>query len=248
MGTLAALSLAVCCLPACCMSPGQVPLAKHTAAALLQGVVAADAPFVELIVSMAQEGAAAAAAEAAGETASLSSGAGSSSSSSGSKEGEEGQSSAGWANEGSEEDAGAAGSPVEGSEEGKASPFHYSPLVATCLLLRSMARSAYTTSRKEPAVGFLRRFVQLAGAGSEVAWFAQRLLHPMLLLLPKVLPGVPLVSAGMMGGSHWGMGRQNGVGRGARAFVLSEPVGQLAHYVSNAAVVNSGRLPPKLAG
>ncbi|PRW56260.1 hypothetical protein C2E21_4941 [Chlorella sorokiniana] len=203
------------------LASAAAPLASDAWVEAAEGIVAADAPLVELVVSMAQEGAEAAAAAAASETSSESSSRGSIGGSSeedagspGSvKEGseldaeaapneaseqghEKGAGAAGGVSEdnaeGGEEGAGAADSCSESSREGEGSCFHSSSLVASCLLLRSMARSAYTTAKAEPAVGFLRRFVQLAGTGSEVAWCAQLLLRPVLLVLSKVLPTVPL--------------------------------------------------------
>ena len=144
----------------------------------MQGIVAADAPLVMLVFGMAQDGVEAAATEAASEPASESGS-------------EEGAGSAASDGEGGEEGTGAASGP---SESGGAST--NSRLVAMCLLLRSMVRSAYISGSPQPAVAFLRRFAQLASEGSEATWFAQLLLRPTLLLLSKVLPTIPLVRLG----------------------------------------------------
>ena len=138
----------------------------------LQGIVAADAPLEMLISGMAQDGVEAAAAEAAYEPASEGSSGGAGDSDS----------------EGGGEGTGSASSPGESG-----STVTNSQLVATCLLLLSMVRSAYISGRAQPAAAFLRRVAQLASEGSEASWFAQLLLRPALLLLSKVLPTTPLV-------------------------------------------------------
>lgn len=137
--------------------------------------MAADARLVEVLVGMAQEQAAAAAAVAAAAA-------------EGNEEEEsicgEGEASGGG-ERCSQVAAGAGGS-------GCGAPtWEASRLAATCLLLRSMARSAYITGRPEPAAAFLRRFAQLAG--TEGAWFAQLLLQPVLLLLSRTVSVLPPV-------------------------------------------------------
>lgn len=139
----------------------------------LQAIVAADAQLLELLVGMAADevDAAEAAAAAAAEAEASSEGGG----------------------------GGSADSPASPSHSSTPSEPCSEVCLGTegsrralaCLLLRSMARSAYITATPGPAAAFLRRFASLAvgpQADQSCAWFAQRLLLPVLRLLAVLSP------------------------------------------------------------
>lgn len=157
------------------------PFEEFLASAMLlpQGIVAADARLVELLVGMAQEQSDAAAGPPPAAAAEIQAIAVQGEGSSSEREGSSGD----------EEGSGVAVAAGDTDEGGPA--WGDSRLAAACLLLRSMARSAYITGKAEPATAFLRRFTQLAG--TEGAWFAQLLLHPVLLLLSQAVSPLPLV-------------------------------------------------------
>lgn len=178
-------STVVGCLPAClsgCCSKcaTQQPRRSWRCAIrrLPQALVAADAQLEEVLVGMAAdevEAAEAAAAEAAAAEAAAAeacSEAGGGDSSSCSSEYSPTTPSC-WST--ASEPCSAACLHTEGSRR-----------ALICLLLRSMARSAYITATPGPAAAFLRRFASLAEgprADEACTWFAQRLLLPVLRLL-----------------------------------------------------------------